>query len=319
MNLANLQFEIHQADRLIRTHIRETPLEYSDYLSELGGCHVLLKLENLQYTGSFKVRGAMNKLLSLSPDQRTRGVVAASSGNHGVALAWGLRELQAPGLIFVPEDASPAKTATMRRLGTEVQAYGQDCLVSEMYARAYAERNDMVYISPYNDPQVIAGQGTIGVELMQQVDQIDAIFVALGGGGLIGGIGGYLKSNFQKVEVIGCSPSNSAAMHHSVRVGQIVDVISQPTLSDGTAGGLEPDAITFDLCRNVVDNYVLVSENEIREAMRLFIETHHLLIEGAAGVALAAFLKLKDRFSGGTVVIVICGANIGLKTLKRIL
>lgn len=177
----------------------------------------------------------------------------------------------------------------------------------------------MVYISPYNDPQIIGGQGTIGIELRRQLDSIHAIFIALGGGGLISGIGGYLKSVNTDVTIIGCSPENSPVMVESIRAGKILKMESKPTLSDGTAGGIEPGAVTFELCQEFVDDYVLVSEDEIKKAMKLFIETHHMLIEGAAGVAVASFLKKKGSFADKNVVIIICGANIGLESLKMIL
>lgn len=157
------------------------------------------------------------------------------------------------------------------------------------------------------------------MELARQLERVDAIFVSVGGGGMISGIAGDLKSVFDGVKVIGCSPENSPVMAKSVKANRIVEMASQPTLSDGTAGGIEPGAITFDLCRTFVDDYVLVSEAEIKEAMRLFIEMHHQLIEGAAGVAIASDLKTKERFQNQNVVIVICGANISLETLKTIL
>jgi threonine dehydratase len=315
----DVRTEVLWAERRIRAHVRETPLEHSLRVSEITKCSTFLKLENLQYTGSFKIRGAMNKLLSLTPEQRARGVVAASSGNHGAAVAFGLSRLNMKGIIFVPERTSPTKLEAIRSYGPEVRFHGSDCAVTEVYARNYAERNGMVYISPYNDPQVIGGQGTIAVELTRQLDRIDAVFVSVGGGGMISGIAGYLKSVSADVTVIGCSPENSPVMARSVKANRILEMESKPTLSDGTAGGIEPGAITFSLCQTLVDDYVLVSENEIREAMLLFMETHHMLIEGAAGVAIASYLKTKDRFRGKNVVVVICGANISLETLKTIL
>lgn len=317
--MLDIRTEVLQAEQRIRPHIRETPLEYSLVLSEIGSCNAFLKLENLQYTNSFKVRGAMNKLLSLTPEERAQGVVAASSGNHGAAIAFGLSTLKLQGTIFVPEYASQTKVEAIRRFGADVRFYGNDSAITETYARNYALENDMVYISPYNDPQVIGGQGTIAVELTRQLEKVDAIFVSTGGGGMISGIAGYLKSVKDDVKVSGCLPENSPVMAESVKANQIVDMESLPTLSDGTAGGLEPNAITFDLCRMLVDDYVLVSESEIKNAMRLFMEIHHMLIEGAAGVAIAAYLKQKELFRDKNVVIVICGANISLETLKTVL
>jgi threonine dehydratase len=311
--------EVLQAEGRIRPYIRETILEYSTYLSQVGGANVYCKLENLQYTGSFKARGAMNKLLSLNPGELARGVVTASTGNHGLAMARSMRELNATGIVFVTENASPSKIQAIERLGADVRYYGKDCLETEVYARRYAVRNRMTYVPPYNDQKIIGGQGTIGVELARQLDRIDAVFVSLGGGGLISGVASYLKSTHPDVRIIGCSPENSQVMIQSVKAGRILDLPSLPTLSDGTAGGVEPGSITFELCRQLVDEYVTVREDEIKENLRLFMETHHMLIEGAAAVAVASYLKTGDRFAGSNVVIVICGANISPETLKEVL
>lgn len=319
--LSDRLFEaVRQAHQRLRPYVRETPLEHAPAFSQMTGAEVWLKLENLQLTGSFKVRGALNKLLSLSPPQLQKGVVAASSGNHGAGVAYGLAMLGAKGIIFVPEGASPTKLEAIRRYGAEVRVFGSSGEDTEAYARQYAHQQGMIYISPYNDPDVIAGQGTIGVEMAQQLSNPpDAVFVTVGGGGLVSGIAAYLKRTNPKVEIIGCQPENDAAMLASVRAGKVVSVAAKPTLSDGSAGGLEPGTITLDLCRNWVDCWVTVSEEEIQQAMRLFMETQHQLLEGAAGVALAAFLKHSAQYRGQRVAIVICGANIGLSALQTVL
>ena len=191
--------------------------------------------------------------------------------------------------------------------------------LAETHARKYASEKQITYISPYNDSQVAAGQGTIGIELSRQLDKIDVVFVSLGGGGLISGIAGYLKSINTDVQIIGCPPENSQVIIQSVKAGKILDLPSLPTLSDGTAGGLEPGAITFELCQALVDDYITVSEDEIKESLRLFMLIHHMMIEGAAAVAIASYLKMKEQFNGKNVVIIICGANISLEVLKNIL
>ncbi len=314
----DIHAEVTRAEERIRPYVRETPLVHSPALSQAGAT-AYLKLENIQHTGSFKVRGALNKLLSLTPEQRAQGVVTASSGNHGSGVAYGLKLLGMRGLIYVPDHASPAKVEMIRRLGAEVRHYGDDSVITEAYAREYARERDMVYVSPYNDPQVIGGQGTIAVELARQLKRIDAVFVAVGGGGLIAGIAGYLKALNPGVVVVGCLPANSPVMAESIRAGRIVDMESLPTLSDGTAGGIEPQAITFELCRQLVDDYILVTEDEITAAIRLCVETEHLLIEGAAGVAVAAYQKHAAALRDKQVAIVLCGANISCETLKSIL
>ncbi len=284
----------------------------------IGGT-VFLKLENLQITGSFKLRGAMNKLLSLGRSERRRGVAAASSGNHGAAVCHGARILDSRAVIFVPEDTSPAKVEAIRALGGEVRVEGADCVVAEAAARFYGHQHGLTYVSPYNDPQVIAGQGTVGLEMARQLEALDTVYVALGGGGLISGIAGYLKSLAPDLEVVACSPESSSVMADSVRAGRILDQDSKPTLSDGTAGGVEPGAITFELCREIIDESLLVSEEQIRHSVRLIIGRHHTLIEGAAGVAVAGYLANRDRFAEMDVAIVLCGANIDAAVLREIL
>jgi threonine dehydratase len=311
--------EVISAEKVIRSYIRETYLEYSPFYSRMTGANVYFKLENLQYTGSFKLRGAMNKLLSLTDEEKGRGVVTASTGNHGAAFAYGLSKVEGSGVVFVPENASRTKVEAIERLGAEVRHIGSDCSETEAYARQYAKKNKMTHMPPYNDVKAIGGQGTIAVELTKQLDQIDAVFVALGGGGMISGIGGFLKPQSPGVQIIGCSPQNSQVMIQSVKAGRILDLPSLPTLSDGTAGGIEPGSITLDLCRDFVDAYITVTEEEIKDSLREFIQTQHMLIEGSAAVAVAAFKKQADRFSGLNVVVVICGGNISLETLKTVL
>ncbi len=321
--------EVLAAEERIRPYVRETPVELSPVLGELGGARVWLKLENLQATGSFKLRGATSKLLSLGALERARGVVAASSGNHGLGVAHALRAAGGRGVVFVPEGASPTKVEAIRAYGrsgapVEVREVRGDPVRAERAARRWAEERGLVYVSPYNDPAVVGGQGTVGVELARQLGRIDAVFVALGGGGLISGVAGYLRSLGDAflgrgLEVVACSPENSPVMHESVRAGRILELDSAPTLSDGTAGGVEEGAITFELCRRLVDRFVLVSEEEIAAAMRLVIGRHHTLIEGAAGAAVAGYLKAKERYRGRNVVIVLCGANVSLETLRRVL
>lgn len=316
MDLLN---EILRAETRIRASIKHTPLERSLPLSRATGSDVYLKMENLQHTGSFKARGAVNKVLALPDAERGKGVVAASTGNHGAAVAFAAGRLNIRSTVFVPTNASGTKVEAMERLGAEVRFHGEDSLEAETCAREYAGQNGKAYISPYNDLEVIAGQGTIGIELARELDPIDRIFVSVGGGGLISGIACYLKAVSPTVRVVACSPENSCVMIESLKTGRIVELESKPTLSDGTAGGVEPGAITFELCRNLIDECVLVSEDEIARAMKSFIESHHLLIEGSAAVALAAMAKADHGARFRNNVVVLCGANVSLTTLKSIL
>ncbi len=311
--------EVLKAEKRIRHHIRETPVEYSLYLSQLGHCEVYLKLENIQLTGSFKLRGAMNKLLSLDQAQKEKGIITASSGNHGMAFAYLTKTFDFKGTIFLPKIATNTKIEALREYGSEIRFYGDDCVKAEMKARATAEKEGLTFMSAYNDLQIIGGQGTIGLELERQLRSIDAVFVPVGGGGLISGIAGYLKSRYESIQIIGCQPYNSCVMYESVKTGRLLDLESKPTISDGSAGGIEPGAMTFSICRDLVDTWVVLSEEEIIEALKLILRKHYLLIEGAAALSVAAFLKNKHRFKGKTVVLIISGCKISLETLKQIL
>lgn len=319
MNRARLPADIVLAANRIKPHVRETPLDYSPYFSDESGAHVYMKLENLQHTGSFKLRGAFNKLLSLSAAELKAGCVTASSGNHGAAIAYAMNKLGVTGVIFVPEKTSTVKVDSIKRAGGDVRFFGTDGLDTETHARAYADEHGMVYLSPYNDAEVIAGQGSCGVEIARQLDRVDAVFVAVGGGGLIGGVGAFLKSVNPKMQIVSCQPAASDVMTRSVRAGQILELPSEPTLSDGTAGGIEPGSITFDICRDVVDHYVVVTEDDIAAAMRDFIDSHHMLLEGAAGVAIAGFRQVAADYAGKNVVILVCGGNISRETLAKVI
>lgn len=319
MNKDRLPADIALAANRLRDYIRETPLDFSPYFSELTGASVWLKLENLQYTASFKLRGAFNKLLALTEEQRSRGCVAASSGNHGAAVAYAMKSLGVDGIVFVPEQTSATKLDAIRRAGAEVRIHGTDGLDTEICARRYASEHGMEYLSPYNDLDVVIGQGTCGVELARQRPGLEAVFIAVGGGGLFAGVGTFLKTVNRGVRLVACQPAASPVMTESVKAGRIIEMPSKPTLSDGTAGGIEAGAITFDMCRQLADEFVVVTEDEIIEAMRGFIDTHHMLLEGAAGVALAGLVARRQQYAGLEVAVIICGANISRKTLKSIL
>lgn len=314
-----LPADIALASQRLSGYVRETPLEYSDYFSERTGAKVWFKLENQQLTGSFKIRGAFNKLLTMDAETLANGCVAASSGNHGAAVATAMRQLGIKGIVFVPEQTSSAKVDAIRRAGAEVRFHGQDGLDTEDHARSFASDNDMAYLSPYNDWAVVAGQGSCGLEILRQQPEVDAVFVAVGGGGLISGIGSILKATRPGVKIVSCQPAASAVMTESVRAGEILELPSEATLSDGTAGGIEDGAVTFDLCGALIDRFLVVDEAEIAEGMREFIDAQHQLIEGAAGVAVAGLLQSEKDYAGKNVVVVICGGNIARQTLKGIL
>ncbi len=309
--------DAREAARRIRDFVVETPLVYSSVFSDMTGANVYFKLENRQTTGSFKLRGATNRLMTLTDAARSKGCVAASSGNHGAAVACAMQKLDASGTIFVPERTSGTKVDAIRAYGSKVVFFGTDGLDTEQHARDFAQRNGMTYLSPYNDRAVVAGQGTCGVEIAEQLPEVDSVFIAVGGGGLIGGVGSVLKQQGSGIRIIGCQPEASAVMAHSIAAGKIVELQSEPTLSDGTAGGIEAGAITFPLNRLVVDEFVLVEEQQIAEAMQLFMEAEGDIIEGAAGVAIAGLLELRESVQGQNVVVIVCGGNISRRKLEQ--
>jgi len=317
----DLLARVEAAEARIRPLIRRTPIEPSPWLrgETQGDAPVHLKLENQQRTGSFKLRGAASKLTSLSAAERAAGVVTASTGNHGAGVACAATELGLTALVFAPANADPAKLAAVRAFGVDVRLAGEDCVEAETAARAHAETSGATYVSPYNDPEVVAGQGTLGLELASQLPDVEVLYVSVGGGGLIGGVGGTLKALGREVEVVGCSPENSAVMCHSLAAGELLEEESLPTLSDGTAGGVERGSITFELCQSVVDRFLLVTEDEIAAAMRGVIEHHRTLLEGAAGVAVAALRKDAETRGARSACALLCGANVSPEVLVRVL
>ena len=310
---------IRKAAERIQSNIRETPFIKSKAFAEIIDADVWFKLENLQVTGSFKARGAVNKLLSLTEKEKFAGVISASTGNHGAAVAYASDQLGIECTIYTPEDASEAKLENMKQFGARIIVHGDDSIKAEAEARKISLKTGKTYVSPYNDPKVIIGQGTLGVEIESQCDGLDTIIIAVGGGGLIGGTATYLKSIWPNLSVIACSPKNSAVMIHSLKAGKVLGLESKPTLSDGTAGGVELDSVTFPICQHVIDETVLVTEREIKEAMITYIKKEHQLLEGAAGTAVAALLKKKIDLKNQRVGVVICGGNIGIETIREVL
>lgn len=323
--IAELAQRSRAARDRIGAHLVRTPLVPDPVLSERLGGQVDLKAEHLQVTGSFKARGALAKLSALqqaSPGH-TVEVVTASSGNHGLAVAHALDVLGGKGTICVPEGASPAKVARIRATGTPLLQVGRHAGESEQHAAELAVEHGITYVSPYDDDDVIAGQGTVGLEIVEDAENpYDVAIVAVGGGGLVAGVAATLKDAWPGVRVVGAQPVHDAAMAESVRAGEIIEPDAQPTLSDGTAGPVAPGARTFALCRDLVDDWVLVDEQEIAAAMAHHIDVHHQLVEGSAGVALAAvdhLSELEGVPANPRIVVISCGANIGADRLVEAL
>ena len=303
-----------EAAARIGPHVRETPLVRSRTLSEAARATVLLKLDNRQDTGAFKLRGATNKMMKLPRDRAAGGVVAASAGNHALAVATVGGRLGLPVEIFVSEQLHPKKRARIAALGATVNAVKGDALAAELAATREAAESGRANVSPYNDPDVIEGQGTVAVEILRQVaaqklGRLDAIFIAVGGGGLVSGIGLHLKAHSPKTQVVGCWPANSDVMLKCMLAGEIRDFPSTDTWSTSTAGGVEPGAITLETCRRVIDRSVTVSEDEMLAAARRVWREEGELLEGAAAVAVASFLNTASEYAGKTVAIVVCGGN----------
>lgn len=304
---------IFQAHHALRPQVAVTPLVHSHALSRLTGCEVYLKCEHLQHTGSFKFRGASNKLRLLDARQRGHGVITASSGNHGQGLALAGRLLGVPVSVYASAEASPVKIDAMRTLGAQVTLLDCDPLQVELEAARQAAVQGKPFVSPYNDLQIIAGQGTIGMELAEQAGDLDAVFVAVGGGGMVSGIAAALRRLRPEARIIGCWPANAPTLKRSLEAGEIIEMDEAPTLSDGTAGGVEPGAVTFGLCQRLLSGGVEVSEDEIRAAMRDVARHERWIIEGAAAVALAGMKQLAREYQGKKVAVVLCGRNIQLE------
>ena len=302
--------DVFSAYRRIRPDIRRTDLELSEGLSGLSGGRVHVKWEGDQITGSFKLRGALNKLRTLSPEQRRAGVVTASTGNHGLAVAYAAKLERIDLTLFLPENASAIKREKIEATGIRPEFFGRDCEKTEIHARAVASERGRVFISPYNDADVIAGQGTTAVEIIDALSGLEAVIVPVGGGGLIAGIAGTIKSFFPGVRVFGVEPEVSAFMKASIDAGQLVGFPERPSVADGVAGGIEPGSMTFPLCRAYVDDYILVSEEGIARAMGLIHKLHGRIVEGAGALAVAGLLAAPERFQGQRVVCVSSGSNI---------
>ena len=264
--------EILAASERISSNVLKTPLFYSTYLSALNNGEVYLKLESEQYTGSFKARGALNKVLRLTASEREKGLVTASTGNHAQGFARALTITKSNGTIFLPTNAEPSKVEALKYYDAQLEFFGDNPLSAELHAKKIASETDQIWVSPYNDLDVIAGQGTIGSEITSEIENIDALFGCIGGGGMMSGVGSWFKEVSPSTKVIGCLPSNSPEMYLSVQKNEVVMLDEyKDTLSDVSAGGLEEDSITFDICKKVIDQYELVDEEDIAAKIKYMV------------------------------------------------
>ena len=311
--------DVYSAKQKIVSIARRTPLVPSPLLAERVGSSVYLKLECLQETGSFKIRGAANKILGLTEDEKARGVIAVSTGNHGRAVSCVARQLGIKAVICISAQVPSNKVDAIRHLGAEVVVYGNSYDEAEKHALRLQKERGLTLIDPFDDPLVIAGQGTIGLELLEDLPEIDTVVIPLSGGGLLSGIGLALKSADAAIRVIGVSMQRGPAMVLSLRAGEVVEIVEEPTLADALAGGLGLDnAYTFDMVQKYADDTVLVSEEEIAGAMASALESHHLVVEGGGAVGMAAILYDKVEWLGQHVAVVVSGGNVDVPRLLEI-
>jgi threonine dehydratase len=280
---------------------------------------VMLKLENQQFTGSFKVRGAFNKLLQLSEEDRQKGIVASSSGNHAQGLGYAGNHLGVEATIVVPSHTPNVKIEAIRRYGVELIVHGEEYMDAERIARKMERKQEKPFVSGYNDLQIIEGQGTIGLEMLESDPDLDVILVPAGGGGLISGVGAAVKGVDKHIEVIGVQSVASPVMYESIKRDRIVDMELEDSVAEGLHGGIEESSVTFELCKDYVDDFILVQENTIIEAIGHHLHLDHQVVEGAGAVGAAAILENPERFRGRNVGVVVSGGNIGGELLREAL
>lgn len=311
----------HVLDARLRLagHIRHTPLVPCPGLSALAGHTVALKLDLMQETGSFKLRGATNRILTLPPQRRARGVVTASTGNHGRAVAHAAARLGLRAVVCLSALVPANKVEAVRALGAEVRIVGRSQDDATVEAQRLVREEGMAWIAPFDDPAVVAGQGTLGFEVVEDLPEVATVLVPLSGGGLAGGVALAVKTVRPKARVVGISMERGAAMHASLMAGRPVDVEERPTLADSLGGGIGlANRCTFDLCRDLLDDVVLLTEAEIAAGMRHLHHCHGLTAEGAAAVGPAALLAGKVRLDGPAVCLV-TGGNVDRETFRRVI
>jgi threonine dehydratase len=300
---------IEQAARDLRRYLTPTPLQPSSAFTSKTGCHVYFKIEGIQPTRSFKVRGALHKVLRLHPEERSAGVITASAGNHGQGVAYAARVFKVPATVYVPDGANQLKVEAIKRLGSKVVHHGRsynDAYLEAMRAQA---SSGATLVHAFDDPHVVAGQGTLGVELLEELPEFDTVLVPVGGGGLIAGVSLYLKERVPGVRVIGVEPTGADALARSLEAGEIVTLDRVRTMADGLAASA-PGRLPFAIARGCVDQVIRVEEDQMQRAIRLLFEWEHLLAEPAGAAATAALLYHYRPAPGERVVVLLSGANV---------
>ena len=309
---------IEQAVRRLAFHLRPTPLQYSRAFTDKVGSHVHIKIESLQPIRAFKVRGALNKIGRLSQDEREFGVITASAGNHGQGVAYAAAVHKIPATVFVPETANQLKVDAIKRLGARVVRAGRSYQDAYLEAKRVQSATGATFVHAFDDAQVIVGQGTIGLELLADLDDVDTVLVPVGGGGLISGIATYIKEKRPQTKVIGVEPAGADAMVRSLKAGHIVTLETVTTIADGLAASA-PGPLTFELVRRYVDNMITVQEVEMLRAIRLLLESEHLLAEPAGAAAIAAVLYHHRPAPNEQIVVILSGANVTSEVLVQAL
>jgi threonine dehydratase len=307
--------DVLAAARRLRGVARRTPLERSAWLSEAAGSDVFLKLETQQRTGSFKLRGAYNAVASLSSHERARGLVTASAGNHGQGVALAASLLGARALVFVPADAPDAKKRRIARFGAELREVEGGYDAAHHAAETHARRTGATFVHAFSDPAVVAGQGTVGLEILEELPGVRTIVVPVGGGGLVGGVGIAARALGSGIRVVGAQTEETRAMHASLQAGRPVSPPYGPTLCEGLSGDVDDRSLA--LGRRVIDRMAVVSEAAVRRAMRGLFEEEGIVAEGSAAVGVAALLE--GAVDAGPAAVVLTGSNVDAARLASIL
>ena len=310
--------DFKKAHKSISPYINYTPLIYSLALSK--NLEVYLKLECLQVTGSFKLRGATNKLLSLTNEQKNKGVIAVSTGNHGKGVAHAAKQIGIKSTIFMSSMVPEHRKKAIESLGAKVEIIGNNSDEADLYAREFAKKNNITLVHPFDDLDVIAGQGTVGLEMLEAMPDIDSVIIPTSGGGLIGGIALAIKLQKPNVKIIATSMKRGPSMYESLKAGKPVDVKEEETLADCLGGsiGLE-NQYTFGICKDVIDDFILIDEPKIAEGIKFNFEKHKLVTEGAAATSIMA---VKDQLSshfGKNTICLLCGGNIDSELFGKII
>lgn len=312
--------DVQEARKRIASIVMKTPLIQSAVLSEQLGRSVYLKLENVHEVGAFKIRGAANKILSLSDEEKNRGIATYSTGNHGMAVAYIAKKLGIEAIICISNRVPKAKVDSLKRLGATIQIVGDSQDAAGVYCYQLQREKGMTVIEPFDDPHVIAGQGTIALELLEELPNLKDVVVPLSGGGLLSGIGLTLKSHNEAIQVNAVSMEKSAVMYESLKVGRPLELEESKTLADSLLGGIGlNNRYTFGMVSRYTDKILLVPENEIAFSMAYMIDHHRMIMEGAAATGIAALLGNKISHQDGDLVVIISGQNVDISILFQII